>query len=125
MYNNQVNSIIYLNNIAKQATSLRGGLTTSVFSSELSDSLNLLQLTFLNETNFSLATQIHKITSQKYDHDNKMRDVLFDFRDEVQMFDIMAEQFYLPIYETLSTPDFKLYYPEPFIASPSFVHEDL
>ena len=27
--------------------------------------------------------------------------------------------------EALSTPDVKLYYPEPFIASPSFVHEDL
>ena len=27
--------------------------------------------------------------------------------------------------EAMSTPDVKLYYPEPFIASPSFVHEDL
>ena len=27
--------------------------------------------------------------------------------------------------EKASTPDAKLYYPEPFIASPSFVHEDL
>ena len=27
--------------------------------------------------------------------------------------------------ESLSTPDVKLYYPEPFIASPSFVHEEL
>jgi heme/copper-type cytochrome/quinol oxidase subunit 2 len=27
--------------------------------------------------------------------------------------------------DELSTPDTKLYYPEPFIASPSFVHEDL
>jgi hypothetical protein len=29
------------------------------------------------------------------------------------------------LYEILSTPDSKIYYPEPFIASPSFVHEDL
>jgi hypothetical protein len=29
------------------------------------------------------------------------------------------------IADQLSTPDTKLYYPEPFIASPSFVHEDL
>jgi hypothetical protein len=27
--------------------------------------------------------------------------------------------------QTLSTPDFKLYYPEPFIASPSFNHEEV
>jgi hypothetical protein len=29
------------------------------------------------------------------------------------------------LYEILSTPELKIYYPEPFIASPSFVHEDL
>jgi hypothetical protein len=29
------------------------------------------------------------------------------------------------VFETLSTPDLKIFYPEPFIASPSFVHEDL
>jgi len=29
------------------------------------------------------------------------------------------------IFEALSTPDSKIFYPEPFIASPSFVHEDL
>jgi hypothetical protein len=27
--------------------------------------------------------------------------------------------------DDLSTPDTKLHYPEPFVASPSFVHEDL
>jgi hypothetical protein len=29
------------------------------------------------------------------------------------------------VFEVLSTPDSKIFYPEPFIASPSFVHEDL
>jgi len=29
------------------------------------------------------------------------------------------------IFEVLSTPDLKIFYPEPFVASPSFVHEDL
>jgi hypothetical protein len=29
------------------------------------------------------------------------------------------------LYEILSTPELKIYYPEPFIASPSFVHEVL
>ena len=29
------------------------------------------------------------------------------------------------VVDGLSTSDTKLYYPEPFIASPSFVHEDL
>jgi hypothetical protein len=29
------------------------------------------------------------------------------------------------VFEALSSPDLKIFYPEPFIASPSFVHEDL
>jgi hypothetical protein len=29
------------------------------------------------------------------------------------------------VFEALSTPDLKIFYPEPFVASPSFVHEDL
>ena len=29
------------------------------------------------------------------------------------------------VFEALSTPDLKLFYPEPFIASPSFVHGDM
>ena len=29
------------------------------------------------------------------------------------------------VFEALSTPDLKLFYPEPFIASPSFAHEDI
>jgi hypothetical protein len=29
------------------------------------------------------------------------------------------------VFEALSTPTLKIFYPEPFIASPSFVHEDL
>jgi hypothetical protein len=29
------------------------------------------------------------------------------------------------VFEALSTPDLKIFYPEPFIASPSFVHNDI
>jgi len=45
---------------------------------------------------------------------------------------IHFENFELPnldledgVFETLSTPDLKIFYPEPYIAAPSFVHEDL
>jgi hypothetical protein len=54
-----------------------------------------------------------------------MRWVLFDYKDDVELFEIMSNNEASLVYETLSTPDFKLYYPEPFIASPSFVHEDI
>jgi hypothetical protein len=41
------------------------------------------------------------------------------------MFEMTANREDNSLYENLSTPDFKLHYPEPFIASPSFVHEEL
>lgn len=113
-----------LNNIAKQSISLKGGLTTTVFSDETSEFLNFFKLTSLNDVSTSLVHSIKQITLDKTDVDT-MRFVLFDFKDEVEMFQIMSDREFSPLYETLSTPDFKLYYPEPFIASPSFVHEDL
>jgi hypothetical protein len=45
--------------------------------------------------------------------------------DDIEMIDLWAifgEEY---LQEVESTPDVKLYYPEPFIASPSFVHEEL
>ena len=54
-----------------------------------------------------------------------MIDMFPDYSDELEFFDFTALDSYSATYEVLSTPDFKIYYPEPFIASPSFVHEDL
>ena len=110
--------------LARQSTSLNGGLTTTMFSDEIAEALNFFGLTTLNDTNFALVSSMCHTTHIKTDVEN-MRWVLFDFKDEVEMFEMMSDRENLPIYESLSTPDFKLYYPEPFIASPSFVHEDL
>jgi len=121
---NTVDAILNINNIAKQSTSLNGGLITTMFSDETAETLNLFGLTSLNDVSVSLMTSMKQITLAKTDVES-MRWVLFDFKDEVEMFEIMSDRENLPIYESLSTPDFKLYYPEPFIASPSFVHEDL
>jgi hypothetical protein len=41
------------------------------------------------------------------------------------MFEVLSYDTDGTLYDALSTPDTKLYYPEPFIASPSFAHEDL
>ena len=48
------------------------------------------------------------------DHSRDFEDLDFSIEDKEEL-----------IYESLSTPNFKLYYPEPYIASPSFNHEDL
>jgi hypothetical protein len=44
---------------------------------------------------------------------------------QLESFDISGLDIDDTVYEVLSTPDTKIYYPEPFVASPSFVHEDL
>jgi hypothetical protein len=47
------------------------------------------------------------------------------YKDEIQAFDIDFLESDTSLLDELTTPDTKMYYPEPFIASPSFVHEDL
>jgi hypothetical protein len=44
---------------------------------------------------------------------------------QLESFDLSGLDIDETVYEVLSTPDTKIYYPEPFVASPSFVHEDL
>jgi len=72
----------------------------------------------------NIITNIVHISRIKNDADT-MRWVLFDYKDDIELFEVMSNDESNLVYETLSSPDFKLYYPEPFIASPSFVHEDV
>ena len=52
--------------------------------------------------------------------------ILFpNLHDMIADYEIGQKSEMLAVIDGLSTPDTKLYYPEPFIASPSFVHEDL
>jgi hypothetical protein len=45
--------------------------------------------------------------------------------DDIEILDLWTRFGEECLQEVDSTPDVKLYYPEPFVASPSFVHEDL
>ena len=54
-----------------------------------------------------------------------LRDVFPQFYDDLTMFEALSYDDDGKLYDDLSTPDVKLYYPEPFVASPSFVHEDV
>lgn len=53
------------------------------------------------------------------------RTVLPDYYQLATEYNLTTDTDVSSIVDALSTPDTKLYYPEPFIASPSFVHEDL
>lgn len=72
----------------------------------------------------SMAGELQRVTAYKLDID-LMMDIFPEFAVDIASFDMPLENEEVTLYQTLSTPDFKLYYPEPFIASPSFVHEEL
>ena len=84
--------------------------------------LNLNTVIFLQNQN--LINDIVTISVYKNDVINMIQ-VCPDYELELEVFDFTALEMDEDIYEVLSTPDFKLYYPEPYIASPSFNHEDL
>lgn len=44
---------------------------------------------------------------------------------QFECFEFSSAESDIMSYEVLSTPETKIFYPEPFVASPSFVHEDL
>ena len=77
-------------------------------------------------TNFStlFVTGIQLSTAPYYNVD-ELRDIFPQFREDLEMFEVLSYDTDGTLYDALSTPDTKLYYPEPFIASPSFAHEDL
>jgi len=78
----------------------------------------------LKEVATSMARELQRVTAHKLDID-LMIEIFPEFGLDIASFDMPLENEEITLYQTLSTPDFKLYYPEPFIASPSFVHEEL
>lgn len=96
----------------KTFSTFSGSFASELFNSPLSSNYNLL------------VQDIADITSAKTNSFD-MRAVFMEFNHEIGMFDVILSEVDADLHENLSTPDVKLYYPEPFIASPSFVHEDL
>ena len=118
------------------ATTLRDNLSTLTQSAESTDmfafeffnSLSLITVNDLVVANLATLTEqltasMFEITSTKLD--DELSDILMEFSEGISIFDMLTGEDDSSIYQVLSTPDYKLYYPEPFIASPSFVHEEL
>ena len=78
----------------------------------------------LNSISNLLYNEIYQITHLNYDIDN-LRTIFPEFSNDLETFEVVSYLSEEPLYDVLSTPNVKLYYPEPFIASPSFAHEDL
>ena len=83
-----------------------------------------LESTTINNISNSIVNEINFLTKPKNDA-IEMLNIFPKHRNAIEIFEILSTNIDNSLYENLSTPDFKLYYPEPFIAAPSFLHEDL
>lgn len=65
-----------------------------------------------------------KVT-QLFNDPDKLEDIFPQFWGYISLFDAGSIDLDGTLYANVSAPTTKIFYPEPFIASPSFVHEDL
>ena len=65
-------------------------------------------------------------TTQPHNDFEELSKLLPGFNRDLEMFEFLAcSDLDGGYFNTLGLADFKLHYPEPFIASPSFVHEEV
>jgi hypothetical protein len=95
-----------------------------LFFNSSSFDVNLIQNSQLLNFSEGLISELQFLSSPKNDA-LEMLNVFPQYTSAIEVFEILSCNIDNSLYENLSTPDFKLYYPEPFIASPSFIHEDL
>jgi hypothetical protein len=60
----------------------------------------------------------------KFENNNSTENIFLPQVNKSETFETLTQSSTNSL-QNLSTPDFKLYYPEPFVASPSFVHEEV
>lgn len=71
-----------------------------------------------------MVTEMAFLTKPKTDVE-QLIEVLPDHQITFEIFEVISINVDNSLYEHLHLPEVKLYYPEPFVASPSFVHEEL
>lgn len=90
----------------------------------LSFSSDLVVNTDFYKINSRIISEMSFLTKPKTDP-FKIVDVIPEHQDTFEIFEVISINIDNSLYEFIHLPEFKLYYPEPFIASPSFVHEEL
>jgi hypothetical protein len=77
-----------------------------------------------NFFNFFSIDSLYELSTIKNNVEELIK-IFPSIEDDIELLDLWTRFGEECLQEVESTPDVKLYYPEPFIASPSFVHEDL
>jgi len=74
--------------------------------------------------NSDIANELFFLTQPKTEVFN-MIEAVPEHGDFIEVFEVISVNVDNSMYAHLHMPEFKLYYPEPYIASPSFVHEEV
>jgi len=111
-------------------TYVKSDTASDLFAFEVFNNVNFFspaafQSTELFDVAKTLAKDIKSSTSDVSGDYSVMTNVFPEYRTVIEELEFHGLEDDGSLVEKLSTPDVKLYYPEPFIASPSFVHEDL
>jgi len=111
-------------------TYVKSDTASDLFAFEVFNNVNFFspaafQSTELFDVAKTLAKDIKSSTSDVSGDYSVMTNVFPEYRTVIEELEFHVLEDDGSLVEKLSTPDVKLYYPEPFIASPSFVHEDL
>ena len=96
----------------------------SLFNNNTFFSVSDIESNFLFSTSKLLAQDIEALSVAKSDADLMFK-VFPEYANIIERFEFHNIEDDGSLTEALSTPDVKLYYPEPFIASPSYIHTDL
>ena len=88
-------------------------------------SVSDLQSSNLFQINKTLLKNIETAGIDCVENTTGLRAVYPNFYDLITDYELATVEDDGSMIDALSTPDTKLHYPEPFVASPSFVHEDL
>ena len=78
-------------------------------------------LNVFNSINISTLIELSTLKGEV----DELTKIFPSMEDDIELLDLWTRFGEEYLQEVESTPDVKLYYPEPFIASPSFVHEEL
>jgi hypothetical protein len=102
-------------------TNLNNSFNTNIDTFFLEESFNTNQFTPIFQS-FANDIQRHAINKNNF---AELSEIFPEKTAQFEYFEYSGAEQDQSVYEVLSTPETKIFYPEPFIASPSFVHEDL
>jgi len=107
------------------AQTLLGTWDLNIFNNSTFLSVSDLLNSNLAEVGAALADEIELAAVVRPYQLENLRSLFPNLHDMINDYELGLSSDDFAVVDGLSTPDTKLYYPEPFIASPSFVHEDL